>query len=213
MSLKPYETLARDVGLYAPNCPDTTLVYLLKMTAIDFCQETLWLTHETDPIDVEEGVSDYLLDVPNGTEPVSVIAAWYMDQPLYPLGRSTRERWPSQRVDTRSQKPFGYSLSDTGTIRLAPMPDRTLAQSLVVKVALMPTYNSTGVSSDLTGYWTDTLINGTLARVYNIPNQPYTNYEQANKRELMYRQDVAKARIQANKALTTASLRVQPRQA
>lgn len=212
MSNKSYETLVRDVSLFAPNCPDTTILYALKMTAIDFCQESHWWKYTGDPIDVVAGETEYQIEVPSGTEAINVIAAWYEDYPLAPTGFAARSIWPNVRAEAREAKPNGYSALTNDTIKLYPTPDKSVPSSLTLMVALMPSYSATGVDASLVNVWTDTLINGALARLYDIPNQPFTNQEAAKKRELMYRQDVVKAKIQANKMLTTASLRVRPRQ-
>lgn len=212
MSISSYQTLVRDISLYAPNCPDQTILYALKMTVIDFCQETLWWKYEADPMDVIKGETEYQVEVPSGTESVLVLAAWYEDRPLVQTGFSARSRWPRLKAEAHEAQPQGFSAYNNETIKLYPTPDETKPESLRMLVALMPKRSATGADASMMDVWTDTLISGALSRIYDIPNQPFSNPDAAKKRELAYRQDVVKARIQANKMLTNASLRVQPRQ-
>lgn len=211
MSTVQIDRLVRNVAMYAPNCPEPTILYALRMTIIDFCQETMWWTKTLDPIDVEEGETEYPLNAGSGVEPVSVLAAWYKDIPLYPMGQASHDKWPWLKIDERAAKPAAYTTVGFETIKLAPKPDRSEKNALVVKVAVMPTMEATAVDGELMSFWTDTLINGALARIYDIPNQPFTNPGAADKRELMYRRDLVRAKIHANKAKTNVSLTVKPR--
>ena len=212
MTQVSYDKLVPSVVMQAPNCPEFTAVYALRMAAVELCQESHLLMHTMDPIDVIAGEATYDFDVPRDTEAMVVKEVWLEDRPLAPLGESSKNKWPWLRLDSRNVRPAGYTQNGNTSLTLTPVPDKDYLGGLIIRLAIMPTFESTTIDSDLISVWTDTLINGALARLYMIPNQPFTNFELAKVREVQYRQDVVKAKIHANKALTTASLRVQPRQ-
>lgn len=213
MTIQDYDLLVRDVVMYAPHCPEHVAMHAVKMTVIDFCRRTHWWKYTSDPIDLEANERSYQVEVPNGTEPISVVAAWYNDSPLWPMGFSTKNRFQPERLDNMTgSRPFVFSHSDPTQIVLAPTPQQAEVGALVLTTAVAPKRSATGADKDMMERWFDGLTYGAMARVYAIPNQPFTNADAAVAREKMYREEATKAKIDANKALTTASLRVQPRQ-
>lgn len=213
MTIQTYDTLVRDVVMYAPHCPEPMALHAAKLTTIDFCRRTHWWKYESDAIDLEANVMEYQVEVPNGTDPISVVAAWYNDSPLWPMGYSTRNRFQPQNLGSmKGTRPYAFSQSETTQILLSPVPTVAEAGALVLSTAIAPKRTATGADKDMMDRWFDALVHGALARVYAIPNQPFSNADAAIAREKMYREEATKAKIDANKALTTASLRVQPRQ-
>lgn len=208
----PFTLYVPDVIMHAPNCPEFTAVHAIRLTVTDFCTKTHWWKYKSDPLDLEAGEKEYQIEVPNGAEPVAVTAAWYLGRPLWPLGYSAKNKWQVIDLDLREGPPQAFSQSDTENLILSPVPRDSESGALVIECALRPKRNATGAGKDLLDRWDDAIVNGTLARLYAIPNQPYTNHELAKMRDKMYREDVTLAKIDANKSLTTASLRVQPRQ-
>lgn len=206
-----YDTLVDDVLQQAPHCPVPTAIFALQRTARDFCYESMILRYVSDPIDLMAGEGTYDIEVPNATESVSAVAVWYNDRPLEPLGFSAKYRWPWKNYDSRQGPPMFWSAPNQNQILLSPIPEIAEANALVIMAAVAPKRNAAGVDDDVLEKWSDTMINGALARIYAIPNQPFTNPQAAKERYMLYRADVAQAKIEANKERTTASLKVRPR--
>jgi hypothetical protein len=211
MTIQDYDTLVRDVIMYAPHCPEAIATHAVKMTCIDFCRRTHWWRYTSDPIDLEADEKAYQVEVPNGTEPISVIAAWYNDTPLWPMGFSTKNRFQFRNLDSMSGAPAAFSQDDPTQVVLSPVPQASEVGVLVITTAIAPKRSANGADRDMMERYFDGLVHGALARVYAIPNQPFTSPDAALAREKMYRAETTKAKIDANKALTAASLRVQPR--
>ena len=212
MTMLTFDTLVRDIILYAPHCPEMVALHAAKMTTIDFCRRTQWWKYTSDPVDLTAAEANYDVEVPNGTEPITVVAAWYNDRPLWPMGFSTRNRFQFRNLSTHNGSPQAFAHDNPLQLTLMPVPKADEAGALVMTVAIQPKRSSTGADRDMMERFFDALVNGSLARVLSIPNQPFTSPDTALLREKLYREEVTKAKIDANKALTAASLRVQPRQ-
>lgn len=212
MSTQEYSTLSRDVIMYAPHCPEHIAEHALKMTVIDFCNRSHWWTYKSDPIDVVADEMAYDIESPNGTEPISVVAAWYSDEQLHPMGRAVKNRWHRYDPDSRRSRPVAFTQSEDKEVILSPVPDKSEAGVLVLLTAIRPKRSATSADAELLERWFDGLIDGALARVYAIPNQPFTSPEASVARQRSYLAQVTRAKIDASRALTTASSRVMPRQ-
>lgn len=211
MSVASFEVLLRDVIVQAPHCPDDTGLWALRLATIDFCTETLWWTYMGDPLDVEAGEPRYTVEAPSQAEPVLVRAVWYDGMQLPAQGVAARFMWSARDINSRSSPPKYFTSPAPDQVQLHPVPDVSKPESLTALVAVSPSRSATTCDQQLLHRWSDALVNGALHRVYQIPNQPFTSLDQAKMRLAMYQQDVAKAKIQANKALTGANLSVKPR--
>lgn len=212
MSTQSYDNLVRDIILYAPHCTEAIAAHAAKMTTIDFCRRTHWWKITTDPLDLIADESTYDVEVPNGTEAIAVVAAWYNNRPLWPMGFSTRNRFQFRNLTTHSGSPQAFSNDSPSQLVLLPVPQNDETGALVLTVAVQPKRSSQVADAEMMERYFDALVYGSLARVLAIPNQPFTSPDAALAREKQYREEVTKAKIDANKALTAASLRVQPRQ-
>lgn len=212
MNTQSYDNLVRDIILYAPHCTEAIAAHAAKMTTIDFCRRTHWWKVTSDPIDLVAGEESYDVEVPNGTEPIAVVAAWYNNRPLWPMGFSTRNRFQFRNLTTFNGTPQAFANDSPSQLVLLPVPKDAEVGALIMTVAVQPKRSALGADAEMMERYFDTLVYGALARVLSIPNQPFTSPDAALAREKQYREEVTKAKIDANKALTAASLRVQPRQ-
>lgn len=211
MSVAAFEVLLRDVLMQAPHCPDVTGLHALRLATIDFCTDTLWWKHVGAPQDVTAGETVYEADVPSQTEVVAVTAVWVKDTRLEPLGYGARYKWSARNLEGRSGPARFFTCPSPNEVQLHPIPDVDVDDGLVVASALCPTRTATVADAQLLSRWSDALTNGALYRVYQIPNQPFSNLEESKRRYALFRQDVTQAKIAANKASTLTSLSVKPR--
>ena len=212
MSMQSYDSLVRDIILYAAHCPEPIATHAAKMTVIDFCRRTHWWKVTSDPVDLTAGEPNYFVEVPNGTEPISVVAVWYNNRPLWPMGFSTRNRFQFTNLSSQKGTPQAFTQDTLPELTLLPTPQFAETNALVMTVAVQPKRSADSADRDMMERYFDALVWGALSRVLSIPNQPFTSLDNAAIREKQYREEVTKAKIDANKALTAASLRVQPRQ-
>lgn len=212
MTMQSYDVMVRDVIMHAPHCPEPVAEYAVKMTTIDFCNRTHWWKYTSDTIDLVADENTYQVEVPNGTEPISVVAAWYSDRPLWPMGFSTHQRFQPVRPEARPGPPVVFTNENPLELVLLPTPKDSEVGALVMMSAIRPKRSATAADKDMMERWYEAIMHGALARVYSIPNQPFTSRDLATDRAKLYAAQVTQAKIDANKALTVASLRVQPRQ-
>lgn len=212
MTTKTYDMFKRDIIMLAPSCTESVAKHMVMQTVIDFCNNSRWWRYTTDPMDVTAGEKSYQIEVPNGTDPVAIVAAWYKSRPLAILGWSSKNRAQPYNLDDRRGSPELVTQDIPTEAVLSPVPDVSETEAVVLQIALRPQRNATGADGEMLDRWYDAILNGALARVYAIPNQPFTSPDAAMARQKLYLLDLTKAKIDANKALTSASLRVQPRQ-
>lgn len=211
MTTASFEPIVRDVVMQAPHCPEPTALNAVRLACIDFCRETLLWTYTSDPQDVYAGEPVYDVESPSGAIPVVVTAAWHKDRSLSPLGQSAQFLWSQESPASQEGTPRFYTSPTPTQIELSPIPDKSESQVLTITAAVQPSRTATSADDKIVTYWADALTAGALFRVYLIPNQPFTNAEQAKARYAMYRQQLTRAKIAASKASTLTNLSVKPR--
>lgn len=211
MTAVSFEAVVRDVVMQAPHCPEPTALNAVRLTCIDFCRETLLWTYTSDPQDVYAGESLYDVEAPSGATPIVVTAVWHKDRSLSAVGRSAQFLWSQDSPASQEGTPRFYTSPTPNQIELSPIPDTSDSLALTIVAAVQPTRTATSADEKIVTYWADALTAGALFRVYLIPNQPFTNAEQAKTRYAMYQQQLTRAKIAASKASTLTNLSVKPR--
>ncbi|MFM7012547.1 MAG: hypothetical protein ACKO0Z_24990, partial [Betaproteobacteria bacterium] len=109
-------------------------------------------------------------------------------------------------------KPRGFytdRTDNTFTLMLSPPPDGVY--SVVVAVSLRPTRNATMLDDDLYNIWIDPIVSGAIARAMQIPDQPFTNFAQAQYLLDSAAKQTNSSRIEGNYGLIRGSMRVRTR--
>lgn len=186
-------------------CPEPTALQALVDAAIEFCESTLAVRSTLDPADLVSGNSTYELDLPSQTLLSQVVTVRVNDRVLQAL--------PSSQVYgvLSSGGPTAYYAEDveeTLVLRLAPIPDKDEAGALVVRVATRPTRSATQFHSALFNEWAEVLVDGALSRLYDIPDQAFTDYAKALVLQQRFRHKANMARIQALHGRAVSSMSV-----
>ena len=82
---------------------------------------------------------------------------------------------------------------------------------VVVHAALRPTREATQLEDDLYSIWIDPLVNATLSKILQVPNQPFTNFMMAEKYAKDAARGFATSRTEGNYGLIRGSMRVRSR--
>jgi hypothetical protein len=187
-------------------CPEPLAQQALVDSAIEFCSQSLVTTTDLDPVSVTAGVGNYELDLPAQTELAQIMRVWLDGRMLGPV-----PTYEVQSVESFPGMPtyyFGRDIDEVLNVRLFPTPDKDVPNGLVVRVATKPTRTATQVHSVLFERWSDVIVEGALARLFDTPGQVFTNEAKALVLNQKVRAKTAVARTDAMRGRTVSSMSV-----
>jgi hypothetical protein len=182
---------------------------VLVNSAIEFAESSLTLRQNLDPFKTTAGIAQYDLDPPTKNHEINRIMGVTLDgKELHPgLFEAIRNDLP-----TDIAKPRGFYSDRTDnvfTLKLSPPPDGKY--TVVVAVNLRPARGATQLDDDLYNIWIDPIVSGAIARAMQIPDQPFTNFAQAQYLLDSAAKQTVSSRIEGNYGLVRGSMRVRPR--
>lgn len=165
-------------------CPEPMVVHAVRNACIEFCEKSLVLVRDHDPVTIIENIVDYDLEPPTGYIVIKVMKAWVNNQQIDPLVPDfVREAAVYNRLFAEYQKqantPQHYLQKSERSISLWPMPDRKIANGLTMRVALKPTRASTEIEDVIFEDYAETIASGALFKLMSNVGRPYTNIEMA----------------------------------
>lgn len=194
---------------HLPGCPEALVDQALVDAAIEFCDSSLVLRQSLDPFNTVVNIAQYDLDAPSSQHDINRVLSVTLDGKLLSPGMAEVIRGD---LPTDKAKPRGFYTDRTDsvfTLKLSPPPDDVY--SVVVSVALSPARTATQLEDDLYNIWIETLTASTIARVMQIPGQPFSN--PAGARMLMdsVARQTVRSRIEGNYGQMRGSMRVRSR--
>jgi len=153
----------------------------IRAAIIEFCEKSSAYQLELDPVTTPAGVYEYEFDTPAQTSAHKVIWASYDGKDLEPLSTTLLEQRLPQWRDSGNQGTPEYVVKHSAsTFRIAPVPNTTVSNSTILRVALKPTQTSSACDVSVIDNYRDTIINGAIFRLLRMPNQAWTDYKGAN---------------------------------
>lgn len=194
---------------YLPGCSEPMVDQVLLNSAIEFAENSLTLRQNLDPFNTVIGKVEYDLDPPTANHDINRVMGVTLDGKELSAGLFEAIR---NDLPTATAKPRGFytdRTDNTFTLRLSPPPDEVYP--VVVAVTLRPSRTATQLDDDFYNIWIDPIVSGAIARAMQIPDQPFTNFQQA-----LYLLDSAakqtnNSRIESNFGLVRGSMRVRSR--
>lgn len=188
----------------------------IRNSVIEFCEKSLILQRDHDPITVLQGIVDYDLEPPTGYLVVKVMKAWLENQPLDPLAPDfVREASVYNRLfssyDAAPSTPRAYLQKDPRTISIWQVPDKKYSNGLTLRVALKPTRASTTVEDEIFEDYAETIASGALSRLMLSPGKPYTSPDLAAFHKAQFERGVNVARTRAIHGQVRSNLSVKLR--
>ena len=213
-----YDDFLSRVLSEVPGCPEVAAVQAIKDSVIDFCEKSLIHQVDHDAVSVIAKVPDYDLETPvTGTRIIRVMKAWYLGNELSPVAPDYI-RDPSlynQRIggdyETKYSSPQNYTHKDTATVSFYPVPDKTVANAITMRVALAPLRSSTTCEDFLFEQHVEDISAGAVARLQASPGKTYTNPQFAAMNQKRYMAGVNDARMRSNRGFTRANMQVKLR--
>ena len=210
--MKRWDEMYALIRPYVPDAPELAVIEAIKSTATDFFEKTHTWLYNTVPTPAEVGISDYELDVPKGAVLARVHQAWYDGNELTPVGEDQAQLMSRRYWMMSTGSPEYFSQQEPCTLLLMPAPSTVVAGGSLIHatLALRPSRDATGLPGELWDRYADPLSYGARARLHEIPNQSFSDNDQALKFRRMYYGLVGAARADRNRGLTRATLVVRP---
>lgn len=189
------------------SCPDPVIAQALVDTAIAFCERSLIVRYTPDPVSTTAELGTYDFDVPTNQEFSRVVYLTANAEPLRPV---VHEQLPLPLSEPGVPTHYYVTQNESElTLVLYPTPDA--AYSIAMELALRPTRTAQYLEDALYTYWLDALAHGTIARLMELPGQPYSNPQGAVYHARKAAVLCKSARIESNIGRVTGAARAQPR--
>lgn len=195
-----------------PGCPDMMVEHAIRMTAIDFCRDTLSWTEIQDPIRLVDNVSLYELDAPTDAMVWKVRDVWAGKRRLEPKSMIALQDTMPNWATAQGTDPIYYNAADSrDSIRVFPTPFNTTGQSMTVRVTYVPTATATSLPPYLGQMHLDEIAAGTKARLCMVPGKVWSNPEIGAYYKGVFDAAVTRSRIDESHDRVPSSLTVRPR--
>jgi hypothetical protein len=211
-----YEKFFPNILPEVPGAAETIVENAVRNSVIEFCEKSLILQRDHDPITLVEGLVDYDLDPPTGYLCVKVMKAWLENTPLDPMAPDfVREAAVYNRLFSSYQSanstPRAYLQKDERTISVWSPPEKKYPNGLTLRVALKPTRASSEVEDLIFEDYAETIASGALSRLMMSAGKPYTNIEMAAVHKGLFQQGINMARQRATHGHVRSNLSVKLR--
>lgn len=195
-----------------PGCPEIAAVLAVRNTVIDFCEKSLVVQADLDPVSLVAGQADYDLEPPVNRLVTKVMKLFYKNSELAPFGQdfvpsATFYNPDAIEADAESD-PRRWSQKDTTTFTVWPIPKTAQANAITIRAALKPTRASSSCDDVVFEDYAEYIAAGAKARLMLQPNKAYTNPGLVVTQNQLYMQGVNMARQRASRGHARANLRV-----
>jgi hypothetical protein len=178
---------------YCHQCPNSVLDGQILETLIDFCKETLILKLDATAISILEDTAEYtpafsagsykalkiihalLGDGTDDDTPISVTSEWFLDQ--------TGPYWKRQTTSGNFSDVF---LTMEGKVRVFPVPDADLTDSLYLKLAVMPKNDATLIDDLIYNDHRKAIRAGVLSELLAQTGRIWANQKEAETQSFKY---------------------------
>ena len=213
--MKSYEEFFSWVLPEVAGCPEITAIQSIRDSVIQFCELSLIHQVDHDPISVTAKISDYDIETPiTYCRVLKIMKAFYKGKELEPAS-------PDEVTDPAVYNtniggyvpsystPTSFFQKDTATLTLMPIPDQSLASAITMRIALVPTRNSSGCEDFIFEQWVEPIAAGAVARLQISSGRPYSNPQAARDNQARFMSGVNIARARAVRGFNRSSLQVQ----
>ena len=194
-----YEALLPEILPAVQNCPDSTIEQHIRSAIIDMCEKTEIYQLELDPVSVVANIFDYDLEPPSGTVVHRIRHATFNGESLEPISSGLLEqRKPRWRDENGT--PEYFIKQGQSTFWLAPVPDASQTNAVLLRAILKPTHTSTSCDDFIMNDFRDAIVNGALTRLLRIPSRDWTDYTAASVYNSLYNEHLAAIAKRAKEA-------------
>lgn len=189
--MTPWSTFFPELLTFAPNCPQPVAEAKVRQAAIEFFQRTRVWVEWLDPVLSVEGLTEYDIDIPSGSDVARVERATVDGKPIEILSyRAAPYDWT--RLELAGQ---GLVSRDLNTFVLGNSVAAGL--SIQVQVALTPSRSATGIPDDLYAKYVDDIVHGARFRILMVPDTPFYKPDIAKLERSLFEASVASNAVDA----------------
>jgi hypothetical protein len=214
--MTPYTSFLDYVLPDAPGCTNEVALLAIKSTVLDFCEKSLILQRDHEPVTLVRGNIDYDLEPPKDHQVTKIMKVYYKDAPIDAVSPEDitaasmfNRNYPGAQVE--EGPPRVYTQKDARTFSIYPFPKDTEKLALTLRVALKPTRSATQCDDLIYEDYAEIIGHGALTRLVLSPNKPYSSPNLAGARNVQYTAGVNLARQRANHGYVRASKQVRLR--
>jgi hypothetical protein len=212
--MKTFDDFLPYVLTDVPGCAEVVAISALNSAAIEFCEKTLVIQRDHDPVNIVAGRNDYDLDSPVAQMLVcKVMKAWYGTRVLTPTGPDDMDDPTVYNATLQGGQglPLNYIQREERVITLWPRPTADAAGALTMRVALKPTRAALSVDDVLFEDWVEVIASGAKAMLQAMAAKAFTNPTLAIANQGAFLQGINRAQVRANKGNTRTNLSVRMR--
>ena len=200
---------------HVPGCTNEMAILEIKNTIIDFCEKTLILQADHDPVTTIAGTVDYDLDPPSNTLVVKIMRMWFKGNALDARAPDTINTPSIYNQNSgalvETADPRFYIQKDPRSFSLYPVPVNTDPLSLTLRVALKPTRSTSTIDDLIYEEYAEIIGHGATSRLFASLGKPYSSSQQSAMNYAQYMAGVNMARDRALKGYVRSSKQVQLR--
>lgn len=204
MATTTYDAFLSDILPYVRNCPDPTIEAAVRSTTIEMCEKTEIWQADLDPISTIANQWEYDLEPPAGSLVHRMLTVTDENgNPLEPVTSALMEQRDPDWRDNPS-KPRYFIKRDQALIWFTPPPAVAVRNAILIRAVLKPTISSVSCDSWIMTDFRDTIVNGAIARLTQMPDRDWSNFKTS---AVMYAKfldqlvDVEKRARQANEGV------------
>ena len=198
-----------------PGCTNAMALLAIKNTIIDFCEKSLILQQDHDPVTAAKGVVDYDLEPPSGYLVVKIMNAWYKGQKLDPLSPDqiqTPSVYNQNSGDLVNKgDPRFYLQKEARAFSLYPIPAETVPLSVTMRIALKPNRTLNTIEDVIFDDYAEIIGYGAVSRMALSPGKPFSNRQLAADKQSLYIAGLNVARDRAQNGYVRSSKHVRMR--
>lgn len=192
-----------EVAPLVPGCADILMTNAIRNAAIEFCEQSLFWQEVQDAVDVTSTDLPYDLEAPAGARVCQIISGAVDGKPISPIALTileTRVDWATLTAEI----PTHFYQQNPNQYSLFPLPTGTV--SVVLRTAYSPTREAVEIEEHLYQTQLETIAAGALARLMELPQQPWSNPELGKFFRAKFMQGINDASIKANRSFGSADL-------
>jgi hypothetical protein len=160
------------VEIHCRGATEPLMLQYLRLAAQEFCQRAQ-IVQETFLTGTVAGDDEIAIETPSQQQFVRLHSVQWKD---YLLAPTTTHDAPTNLYapDSGDPKTAYLKSPSIGPISLYPIPDTTEADVVSVRASFAPTLTATQVADVLYTDWLEVIASGAVARLQDIPDQPFS---------------------------------------